>query len=220
MALQRYDVTFDHLPDDVMDEWRKIPAAIVSDMMNRSQVMGGRIKPVGHGMKVAGHARTVTCMTGDNSAPHWLISNCRPGEVIVIDARGAENVAVWGGIMTEAAIQRGVAGVVIDGGIRDTEELRERNFPSWSSAIVPAGPHKNFGGVIDGQISVGDCPVNPGDLIIGDDDGVAVVPLAWQEKMLKASHEKLAQEEATMEGLRNGESTIVRLGISEPEVIS
>ncbi len=220
MALQRYDVTFDHLPDDVMAQWKEIPAAIVGDMMNRSQVMGGRIKPIKHGMKMCGHARTVTCMSGDNSGPHRLIAMARPGEVLVIDARGVENVAIWGGIMTEAAIQRGVAGIVVDGAVRDVQEMRERDFPVWCSAVVPAGPHKNFGGIIDGPVAVGDCPVHPGDIICADDDGVSVVPLAWQEKMLKASHDKLAAEEATLEGLRNGDSTVDRLGIPEPEIIS
>lgn len=219
MAIQRYDVSFEKLSDDVIDAWRSIPSAIVTDIMNRSNVMAGRIKPVAHDTRLCGQARTVTCMSGDNSAPHTLIGMCEPGEVLVIDARGSENVAIWGGIMTEAAIYRGIAGIVVDGAIRDVADLRALKFPAYSSAVVPAGPHKGFGGVIDGTISVGDCPVSPGDLIIGDDDGVAVVPLAQHEKLLAASQKKLADEADIIRGIKNGDRTVDRLGLPEAEVI-
>lgn len=220
MALQKYNVDFEQLSEDMLAQWREIPAAVVSDMMNRSQVMGARIKPAAPGMKICGQARTVTCMSGDNSAPHRLIGMCRKGEVMVIDARGSENVAIWGGIMTEAAITRGIGGIVVEGAIRDVAEIRARGFAAFSSAIVPAGPHKNFGGTIDGQVSVGDCPVNPGDLIIGDDDGVAVVPLAWAERMLSASQQKIKDEADVIKKIHEGVNQADLMGLPEPEVIS
>lgn len=220
MALQRYDVSFETLSDAMLQAWREIPAAVVSDMMNRGQVMAARIKPAAPGMKICGQARTVTCMSGDNSGPHTLIGMCKPGEVMVIDARGSENVAIWGGIMTEAAMVRGIGGIVVEGAIRDVAEIRERGFPAFSSAVVPAGPHKNFGGTLDGTVSVGDCPVRPGDLIVGDDDGVAVVPLEWAESMLKASQEKIAAEADTIRRVHAGELTAEIMGLPTPEVIS
>lgn len=219
MTIQKYDVSFETLPTDVIDAWRDIPPAIVSDVMNRTQVMGGRISPAWQGMKLCGQARTVTCMSGDNAGPHTLIGMCKPGEVMVIDGRSVENVAVWGGIMTEAAIYRKIAGIVVDGAIRDVAEIRELGFPAYSSAVVPAGPHKGFGGVIDGTISCGGCPVSPGDIIVGDDDGVAVVPLTQHERLLKASLEKIAQEEETIAGIRNGDNTVKRLGLPPAEII-
>lgn len=219
MALQKYEVDFKQLSEDMLAQWREIPAAVVSDMMNRSQVMGGRIKPAAPGMRLCGQARTVTCMAGDNSGPHRLIGMCRKGEIMVIDARGAENVAIWGGIMTEAAIARGVGGIVVEGAIRDVAEIRERGFAAFSSAVVPAGPHKNFGGIIDGQVSVGDCPVNPGDLIIGDDDGVAVVPLAWADRMLSASQQKIKDEGDLIRKIHEGANQADLLGLPEPEII-
>ncbi len=96
MALQKHDVNFEYLSEAALKAWREIPAAVVSDMMNRTQVMAARIKPVAAGMRICGQARTVTCMSGDNSGPHRLIGMCRKGEVMVIDARGSENVAIWG----------------------------------------------------------------------------------------------------------------------------
>lgn len=220
MALQRYDVTFEALSDAALTAWREIPAAVVSDVMNRSQVMAARIKPVGAGMRICGQARTVNCMAGDNSAPHHLIGMCKPGEVLVVDARGAVNVAIWGGIMTEAALHRKLGGIVVEGAIRDVAEIRAHGFPAFSSAVVPAGPHKAFGGIIDGTVSVGDCPVSPGDLIIGDDDGVAVVPLAWTTRMLQAAQEKIASEAETIRRIRAGELTADMMGLPAPEVIS
>ena len=220
MALQKYDVDFERLSDDTLAEWREIPAAVVSDMMNRSQVMGARIKPAAPGMKLCGQARTVTCMSGDNSAPHRLIGMCRKGEIMVIDARGSENVAIWGGIMTEAAIARGIGGIVVDGAIRDVAEIRARGFAAFSSAVVPAGPHKNFGGTIDGTVAVGDCPVNPGDLIIGDDDGVSVVPLAWADKMLVAAQQKIKDEADLIKKIHEGANQADLLGLPQAETIT
>ena len=220
MALQKYDVDFERLSEDALAEWREIPAAVVSDMMNRSQVMGARIKPAAPGMKLCGQARTVTCMSGDNSAPHRLIGMCRKGEIMVIDARGSENVAIWGGIMTEAAIARGIGGIVVDGAIRDVAEIRARGFAAFSSAVVPAGPHKNFGGTIDGTVAVGDCPVNPGDLIIGDDDGVSVVPLAWADKMLVAAQQKIKDEADLIKKIHEGANQADLLGLPQAETIT
>ena len=92
-------------------------------------------------------------------------------------------------------------------------------FACYARANVPSGPHKGFGGIIDGPISCAGCPVKPGDLVIGDDDGVAVVPLAWADDMLAASLEKIAQEEETLKAIAEGRSTADIRGIGEPEMI-
>ena len=136
MAIQRHNVTFDRLSDDVLAQWRAIPPAIVSDMMNRTQCMAGRIKPVKKGMTVCGQARTVTCMVGDNSAAHYAIGLLNPGEILVIDAGGYADVAVWGGIMTHGAVAMKAGGVVIDGAMRDVAEIAEMGLPAFC-AVVP-----------------------------------------------------------------------------------
>jgi regulator of RNase E activity RraA len=188
--------------------------------MNRTHVMAAAIKPVKPGIRLLGQARTVTGMVGDNGISHAAIALARKGEVMVIDAGGYDDVAVWGGIMTRAAMKRGIAGVVIDAAIRDAAEIRELGFPCYARANVPAGPHKGFGGIIDGPISCAGCPVKPGDLVIGDDDGIAVVPLEWAEDMLAASKGKLRQEEETLKQIAEGKTTAELLGIGEPEIIS
>ncbi len=219
MPIQRYETEFKLLSADELDAWRPLPPAIVSDCMNRTQTMAGAIKPVTNGMTLVGQARTVTCMVGDNSALHMAIGMARPGEILVVDAGGFEDTAVWGGIMTRAAMERGVGGIVVDGAVRDVAEIREFGFKCFTRSVVPAGPHKGFGGVIDGPIACAGCPVSPGDIIIGDDDGVCVVPLGRADTVLTASQEKIAQEEQTNAATAEGKLPGDRLGLGDAEVI-
>ena len=220
MPLQRHATDFENLTPETLAAWREIPPAIVSDCMNRTHSMAAAIKPLKPGTVLAGQARTVTSMVGDNGISHAALALVNRGEVLVIDAGGYEDVAVWGAIMTHAAIARDIAGVVIDGAVRDAAEIRELGFSCYARANVPLGPHKGFGGIIDGLISCAGCPVKPGDIVIGDDDGIAVVPLEWAEDMLAASKEKLAQELDTLKQITEGKTTAELLGIDEPEMIN
>ena len=220
MPLQRHAADFENLTPETLAAWREIPPAIVSDCMNRTHSMAAAIKPLKPGTVLAGQARTVTSMVGDNGISHAALALVNRGEVLVIDAGGYEDVAVWGAIMTHAAIARDIAGVVIDGAVRDAAEIRELGFSCYARANVPSGPHKGFGGIIDGPISCAGCPVKPGDIVIGDDDGIAVVPLEWAEDMLAASKEKLAQELDTLKQITEGKTTAELLGIDEPEMIN
>ena len=153
MPLTRHTADFAKLTADQLDAWREIPPSIVSDCMNRTGAMQARIAPLAPGTRLAGQARTVRSMVGDNSASHRAIGLMRPGEVLVVDAGGAADVAVWGAIMTHAAIAREIAGVVIDGSVRDAGEIRELGFPCYAAGITPAGPQMGFGGEIDSVIS-------------------------------------------------------------------
>ena len=219
MPIQRFEVDFETLPADLLERWRGVPPAVVSDCMNRSNVMAAAIKPVAAGKRVNGQARTVTCMVGDNSAVHAAIGMMEPGQVLVVDAGGYQDTAVWGGIMTRAARQRGLAGLVVDGAVRDVAEIRELGFPCFARAAVPAGPHKGFGGIIDGPISCAGCPVRPGDLVLGDDDGVCVVPLERAEELLAASLDKIAQEERINANTAAGGLPSDAMGLPDPKLI-
>ena len=219
MPLFRRQSSFSKLDASVLAEWRKIPAAVASDCMNRAQTMSAAVKPLSPGMKICAQARTVACMVGDNSAIHAVMRIVEQGEALVIDAGGFADAALWGGLLTEAAISRGVAGIVLDGASRDAAEIRDLQFPCFTTAIVPAGPHKGFGGTIDGPVSCAGCCVQSGDLVLADDDGVAIVPLAEQEGILKASQDKLAEEAQAIEDLKAGHMLADRLGIPEPTLV-
>ena len=218
MAVQLYRTDFERLTAEDLARWSDIPPAIASDCMNRSNVMSGRISPLAPGMKLCGQARTVTCMVGDNSAAHVAIGLAEPDDILVIDARGHIETAVWGGIMTRAAMQRDIGGAVIDGAVRDAAEIRELSFPTFSAGICPAGPSKGFGGIIDGVIACAGAPVKPGDIILGDDDGVCVVPLERQAEILTASLEKIDQEAETNAATEAGSLPVERFGLTIEEI--
>jgi regulator of RNase E activity RraA len=126
---------------------------------------------------------------------------------------------VWGEIMTRAAMRRGVAGLVLDGAVRDVAAIRELGFPVYCRAVVPRGPHKGFGGTIDAPVACGGVSVSPGDLIVGDDDGIAVVPMAKVETVLAAAQAAEAREAETIAKIEGGLTSAEILGIPEPEII-
>jgi len=207
MPVQVFKNDFTPLPAEKMVAWAKIPPAIAGDCMNRQNVMAARISPVAPGMHFVGQARTIGAVAGDNAAMHTIISMLRPGEVLVIDAENYDNRAVWGGILNSRAMLQKINGVVIDGAVRDVAELRQMPLHVFASAISPAGPHKGWGGSIDDVISCGGVSVTPGDIILADDDGVTVVPLARADSVLAESQKKLQFEADVLQRLASGEDT-------------
>lgn len=218
MAVQKFNTKFERLSAEDLAKWQKIPPAIASDCMNRCYAMAAKISPLAPGMTVCGQARTVTGMVGDNGASHAAIAMAEPGEVLVIDARGHVETAIWGGIMTRAAIQQKLGGVVIDGAVRDASEIREMGFATFAAGICPAGPSKGFGGIIDGVIACAGCPVKPGDIVLGDDDGVVVVPLERQAEILDICLEKLEQEEAINADTKSGILPVIGFNLEIEEI--
>ena len=207
MAVQVFKNEFSALSAATMAAWAKIPPAIAGDCMNRQNVMAGRISPVAPGMHFVGQARTISAVVGDNAAMHAIINLLRPGEVLVIDAENFDNRAVWGGILNSRAMLKKINGVVVDGAVRDIAELREMALPVFASATSPAGPHKGWGGSIDNVISCGGVSVTPGDIILANDDGVTVVPLARAESVLSDAQKKVQFEADILEKLAKGEDT-------------
>jgi len=219
MPLYRRIAEFERVPADTIAAARGVAASLLGDAMNRSGIMEAAIKPIAPGTRLAGQARTVTTMSGDNGIIHAALPHMRTGEVLVVDAARLDDVAVWGEIMTHCAMQRGVAGLVVDGAIRDVAAIREMGFPVYCRAVVPRGPHKGFGGTIDAPIACGGVPVSPGDLIVGDDDGIAVVPLADVERVLAGARAAETREQETIGKIRQGRTSVELLGLGEPEII-
>ena len=219
MPLYRHIVNFAALPETTIAAAREVAASLLGDAMNRAGIMAAAIKPIATGTRLAGQARTVSAMAGDKNIIHAAIPHMRAGEVLVVDAARVEDVAVWGEIMSQSAMQRGVAGLVLDGAIRDVEAIRELGFPVYCRAVVPRGPHKGFGGTIDAPVACGGISVAPGDLIVGDDDGIAVVPLADVDRILAAAQAAQQREAATIEKIKGGMTSAELLGILEPEVV-
>lgn len=178
----------------IIDEAARFPSSILADVAGRRGALSGRIQPLAPTMKFAGPAVTVEVRPGDNLMIHAAMALARPGDVIVVDGKGDLNVALMGEIMCQQCAAMGVAAVVIDGAVRDSEALRELGFPVYAAGLNPNGPTKFVPGRVNHPISIGGVTVNPGDLIVGDADGVTVIERAKAAAMLPLAHEKVEAE--------------------------
>lgn len=219
MAVKQHRRSFRRLSEADLAPWAGAEAAQVSDCLERSQAMAGAIGPVAPGMRLLGQARTVRCMVGDNSALHAAITVARPGEVLVADAQGFEDVAVWGGLMTRAALERKLGGLVLDGALRDVDEIARLGFSCFARRAAPRGPHKGFGGEIDGVLACAGVQVAPGDLVIGDADGVTIVPMARLDATLKALSALKEREAAAIARMKTGASLAEIYSVPEIEMV-
>ena len=213
MALIINEAASERLPEAVLAAWRGIPPAIISDELNRTGAMAAAIKPLAPGMTCLGQALTVQCMVGDNGPLHYAVTKAWPGAVLVADARGHTDTAVWGGILTLAAKHAGIVGVIIDGAVRDVAELRQSGLGVFARAAVPRGPHKGFGGEINGPIQCGGVAVNPGDMVVGDDDGVVVVKPGQLPGLLERCRARLEKEKMIVRELAAGKTTVELTGL-------
>ena len=215
MNISRLKTDFTKLDKGILKQWSKIPTCVVGDCMNRQNIMSARIKSIKNGMSLCGQARTVSVTHGDNSAIHAALTLMNKGEVLVVDGGGFLDRAVWGELMNRSSISIGIEGVVIDGSVRDIAELRKLSLPVFSAGINATGPTKGGGGKIDVLISCGNVAIKPGDIIIGDDDGVAVIPLEHNEKYYEESIEKIKMEEETIKEINSGQNHKDIFGIKE-----
>ena len=178
--------------------------AHLSDNMNRMVAGGAALRPMHRGGKLCGPAFTVKVAPGDNLMVHKAIDAAAPGDVIVVDAGGEVTYAIIGDIMSSLAEKRGVAGFVIYGAIRDSAEIRARRFPVYACGVTHRGPYKNGPGEINAPIALGGMVVHPGDIIVGDADGVVAVPLAHAAEVLALGKAQLARETATLKAIAKG----------------
>ena len=213
MALELKAAPEGLMSDAELAAWRDIPPAVISDELNRTGAMAAAIKPLAPGMKVVGQALTVQTMVGDNAALHYCLTVAWPGAVIVVDARGHLDTAVWGGILTYAAKHVGVAGVVVDGSVRDVAELRESGLAVYARGAIPSGPHKGWGGSVNVPIQCGGVAVDPGDLIVADDDGVVVVARRQMDGLLERCRARVAKEKTILERIDAGVTTVELQGL-------
>jgi len=196
-------------------KFEDIPPSIASDCLNRYYAMGGEIKPIFEDTKLCGIALTIQSMSGNNLMSHLALTFAQPGDVLVIDARQYTSNAVWGAIQAYYAQKKGVAGVVIDGAIRDVAEMRKSRFPVYCRGVTPAGPHKGWADSINVPIQCGGIPVMPGDLILGDDDGVVVVPQDRLEEVYKEARERMEQENKWKQAINEGKSSLDVVGLRD-----
>ena len=171
-------------------QFREIPVANISDSMYRMSAGGARLRPMHKGGRMAGPAFTVKTRPGDNLLVHKALDLAEPGDVIVVDAGGDLTNAIIGEIMSTYAKARGVAGFVIDGAVRDADELRGSEFPVYAAGVTHRGPYKDGPGEINVPIAIDGMVIEPGDLVIGDGDGILCIPFDATAAVLAAAQEK------------------------------
>lgn len=197
---------FDRVPADIVRRAAEFQAAILADVNGRRGALNGRIRPLHRRMKLAGTALTVDVRPGDNLMIHAAIAMARPGDVLVVDGKGDLGAALMGTIIMTACKQQGLAGVVVDGAVRDTLEIEEMGFPVFAAGHNPNGPTKNVPGRIGHPVSVGGVTVRSGDFVLGDADGVVVIERERMEALLPQAAKKVADEAARIAAIGRGDT--------------
>lgn len=191
---------------EIVSRGSMFAASILADVAGRRGTLDGRIAPLSPSMRLAGPAFTVEVRPGDNLMIHAAMLLAKPGDILVVDGKGDRTCALMGSIMINACKKLNLGGVILDAACRDTEELRELGFPVYAVGSNPNGPTKNVPGRINWPISCGGVAVNPGDLVVGDADGVVVVEREKAASLFDAAAKKVADERARIADIIAGEN--------------
>ncbi len=203
-------------PDPTLVErFRGMPVANIDDCMNRIAAVDAAIKPIGYKGQLLGTAFTVKVAQGDNLMFHAAMDLTKPGDVVVIDAGGFTERAIFGELMAAYCKSRGVRGIICDGAIRDYDGLAEmKDFQVYARSATPNGPYKNGPGEINTPVVIGGRLVYPGDIIVGDQDGVLIISPAIAEQIAHATEEVEKKEAVIMEHIVK-DGTYVRPWVAE-----
>ncbi|WP_295048508.1 RraA family protein [uncultured Paracoccus sp.] len=183
----------------------KIPVACVSDSMHRLTAGGARIRPMG-ASRMAGPAFVVKTAPGDNLMVHKAIAMAEPGDIVVCDAGGDLTNAIIGDRMLTVAHAKGLAGIIINGAVRDADTLKGHEFPVFAAGITHRGPYKNGPGEINYPIAIDGMVIESGDLIVADDDGFLCIPIRDAAEVCDAAERKFAHETSTPPGAYGGDA--------------
>jgi RraA family protein len=181
-------------PDTLVDRFRQVPVAAVGDALERLWVLAGDVRAMWPGARCAGSALPVYTRAGDNLAVHRALDIAQPGDVLVVNGQGDTTRALLGGLLAKRALNLGLAGIVVDGAVRDVDEIESVGLPVFARASTPAGPYKNGPAEVGLPVACGGVVCSPGDIVCGDADGVAVVPQARAAQVADGIAEILQHE--------------------------
>ncbi len=193
---------FKRIDKNIIELFRELPVANIDDCMNRMAAVDPAIKPFNKA-PLLGTAFTVKVPEGDNLMFHKAMDMAQPGDVIVIDAGGDIHRAIFGELMITYCKSKGIAGVIVDGSIRDADALAGMDIPVYAKGVTPNGPYKNGPGEINTTISFGGKAVSPGDIIVGDGDGIVVIKPEEAEYIARQTRKVSEKEQAIMAEIVN-----------------
>jgi len=190
-------------PRSVLEALRDAPTSIISDNLGRLPGAVG-LRAFHRPARLIGPAFTVRTRPGDNLAVHRALALIGPGDVLVVDGGGDETRALVGEIMKTLAEQKGAAGFVIDGAIRDAAAFAASTFPCFARAAIHRGPYKNGPGEVNVAVSIGGCVISPGDIVVGDEDGVVAFPPSIAESLIGPVNAQILHEAETIRSIHEG----------------
>jgi 4-hydroxy-4-methyl-2-oxoglutarate aldolase len=189
--------------------------ATVHEAQNKTGLMRPCMRPIYANARVAGSAVTVLCGAGDNLMLHAALAVVQPGDVLVVAIDGESTHGMFGDLLAESCRAHGVAGLVIDAGVRDTVEITALGFPIWSKAVSAQGTTKTIAGCVNLPIVCAGAAVNPGDVVVADADGVVIVPRETAAAVVAAAGQRLTKEEQTRARLKAGELGLDLYGLRD-----
>ena len=192
---------------------RALGSATVYEAQGAKGALDSGIKPIDPASRLVGPALTVDTRPADNLMLHYAVLKARPGDVLVVDAKGFLEAGPWGDVLTAAAVKAGVAGLVIHGAVRDASAIVEMGFPVFCRGLSIKGTGKVHAGKINVPVCIGDAVIRGGDIVVGDRDGVVIVSPDEAQSVLESARAREAKEDAFRQAIEKGASTAELLGL-------
>lgn len=191
-----------------MQKLSRFSAATLHEALGKMGNLPSAIKPIASGMRVCGPAYTVQTIPGDNKIIHRAYALAQPGDVLVVNCSGYYEAGYWGDLMSLGAKTKGINGLVIDACVRDADDIETMGFPVFSRGLCIRGTSSLEGGTLNQPIVMGEVLVHPGDIVVGDRDGVVVVPKDRIDEVIEKASARESREEWVREQLRQGKTSI------------
>ncbi|MGO4280387.1 4-carboxy-4-hydroxy-2-oxoadipate aldolase/oxaloacetate decarboxylase [Cupriavidus sp. RAF20_2] len=198
-----------------LDQLKRLGTATIHEAQGQRGAVDPRIAPLDPTMRLAGPALTVDIRPGDNLMIHYALTKARPGDVLVVDAKAFVDAGPWGDVLTFAAQQIGIAGLVIDGAVRDASQIVEMGFPVFCRGLSIRGTNKHQPGKLNLPLILGGAAVRPGDIVVGDRDGLVIVAADEVPEVIAASAAREQKEAQMRERLAQGATMVELLGLRE-----